>query len=158
MLELNHSLWFTCWGFPSVHQAEFLFFSLVAPWLCRNCLCNHISGHHWVLTLKMDKLNSRFWFFFFLAFLWPVCWVDFGHLPIQESFWMLRCLFVSTWLEREREREILSNKFIKKRRKYKLFEFLYNSSLLYGAATWRGQLSLLSLPLSDADIEINLKN
>lgn len=46
-----------------MHQAEFLFISLLTPWLSRNCLCNHISGHHWVLTLKMDMLNSSFWGF-----------------------------------------------------------------------------------------------
>lgn len=59
----NSSFLSTCWGFPRAQQAEFLFFSLVTLWLSRSCLCNCISGHRWVLTLKMDVLNISFWFF-----------------------------------------------------------------------------------------------
>lgn len=62
--------------------------------------------------------------------------------------------FVSTWLKRE----ILSHRFIFLKNDNKLSEFPCYSFVLYGVATWRGQLSLLSLPPSDADIEINPKN
>lgn len=139
-LKLLFFFLFSCWGFPSVHQAEFLFFSLVTPWLSRNCLCNHISGHHWVLALKMHTWNSSFWVF--LALLWQ------KEIPVANlvsGFWSPSFFGCSN----------VSDLFLKKD---KLFEkFPYNSFLLYAVATWRGQLSLLSLPPSDADMEINLK-
>lgn len=110
-----------------------------------------VISFHWVLALKMHILNSSFWVFLGRRKSpWQIWGVDFG----PGIFFGCSDVFLAARGLRGRfESQIYFLKIDNE-----LLEFPYNSVLLYGVATRRGQLSLLSLPLSDTDIEINLKN